>query len=159
MDFIRQLISRDNWTGGDHAAFWRQVNFLDIQPRGDSQKELLAIFRRKLEKECGISIAECGQGNKFLYLDDGLFSGGRLGADLEGWIKGPAPQSAELFIAVIAIHKQGLFFKRKSISDAVAQSGKKISINWEFGLEIEDGIFNVNTSDVLRPTGPETIPP
>ncbi len=156
--FMKRVIHHGKWTGGDPAAFWGQVHFLDIQPRGNSQSELLTLFDLKLKKECGISISECGRGNKFLYLDDGLFSGGRLGADLEGWIRGPAPQNAELFIAVIAIHKQGLFFKRKALSDAITQSRKKITINWGRAVEIEDGLFDVNTSDVLRPTGPGNDP-
>lgn len=155
---LKSLIHHAGWTSGKPTAFWRQVNFLDIQPRGNSQRELLAIFDRKLNKECGLSIADCGQGNKFLYLDDGLFSGGRMGDDLEAWITGPAPRNAELMIAVIALHAQGHFFTERSLKKAIAQSGKDITLSWARHTPIEDGLINVNHSDVLRPTGPGNDP-
>lgn len=156
--FMKSLINHDGWTGGDATAFWQQVNFLNLQPRGNSQRELISLFDRKLQKELGLSIAQCGQGNKFLYLDDGLFSGGRLGADLKNWIANIAPQNAELLIAAIAIHTQGHFFTEKALNEANIQSGKKLTIKWGRLISIEDGLFAIDASDVLRPTGPGNDP-
>ncbi|MBP0447536.1 hypothetical protein J8J14_22505 [Roseomonas sp. SSH11] len=156
--FIKSLIHHHGWTGGDDAAFWQQINFLDLQPRGDSQRELLSLFDENLQKELGLSIAQCGQGNKFIYLDDGLFSGGRIGTDLKNWITNVAPANAELFIALIAIHTQGHYFTEKSLREANVQSGKNLTIKWGRLISIEDGLFAVDASDVLRPTGPGNDP-
>lgn len=152
--FMKSLIHHDGWTGGDADVFWRQVNFLNLQPRGNSQRDLISLFDGKLQKELEFSIAQCGQGNKFIYLDDGLFSGGRLGVDLKDWITNIAPQNAELYIAAIAIHTQGHYFTEKSLKEANDESGKNISIKWVRSILIEDGLFKIDTSDVLRPTGP-----
>lgn len=156
--FMKSLIHHDGWTRGDASAFWRQVNFLNLQPRGNSQRELLSLFDHKLQKELGFSVAECGQGNKFIYLDDGLFSGGRLGSDLKEWILNTAPKNAELLIAAIAIHTQGHYFTNKSLSETNVQSGKNITMKWGRLICIEDGLFAVDASDVLRPTGPGADP-
>jgi len=156
--FMKSLIHHSGWTGGDDAAFWRQVNFLRLQPRGNSQRELLELFDKKLNKELGFSIEQCGRGNKYIYLDDGLFSGGRLGSDLKEWIMNVAPPGAELFIAAIAIHTQGHYFTEKSLRETNVQSGKNLSIKWGRLISVEDGLFSVDTSDVLRPTGPGTDP-
>jgi hypothetical protein len=152
--FLKRLINHRTWTNGDPTSFWRQVHFLNIQPRGRSQTELLALFDATLQEECGLSIAACGQGNHFLYLDDGLFSGSRLGADLENWIKGAAPQNAQLLVALVARHTQGTYFTNKKLPEAIVASGKDITSRWVSEIEIEDGLFRCDESDVLRPTGP-----
>ena len=158
--FLASVVGFDTWTKGDPAAFWRDVHFLDVQPRGNSQRELLLLFDRRLAAATGLSIAQCGKGNKFLYLDDGLFSGGRIGADLKTWIEDAAPAGAELFVATIASHTQGQYFTNRSLEEANARSGKKIAIKWARAISIEDGIFQdrIDHSDVLRPTGPGTDP-
>jgi hypothetical protein len=38
--------------GDDACSFWKGVKFLDIQAGGGSQKEMLALFGKVLEKEC-----------------------------------------------------------------------------------------------------------
>jgi hypothetical protein len=116
------------------------------------------LFDRKLQKELGLSIAECGQGNRYIYIDDGLFSGGRLGTDLKDWIANAAPANAELYIAAIAIHTQGQYFTEKALNEANTQSRKKLTIKWGRLVSIEDGLFAVDASDVLRPTGPGADP-
>ncbi|WP_156629648.1 phosphoribosyltransferase-like protein [Methylobacterium sp. Leaf85] len=149
---IKAMIRFDGWVGADPVAFWRQVNFLNIQPRGHSQTELLTFFDQILREECGISTAECNRGNKFLYLDDGLFSGGRIGADLGSWITNTAPPNAELFIGLIASHTQGRFFVERDLKSNIEASGKNITVKWGAYLKIENGLYKVNDSDVLRPT-------
>lgn len=153
-EFLATVIGHDGWTDGDPRSFWRDTHFLDLQPKGNSQREFLRLFDGQLVRMTGLSIADCGKGNRFLYLDDGLFSGGRLGNDLAAWIEGPAPRNAELFIALIALHTQGEYFTGGKLQTAIAQSGKNIAIKWGRAIAIEDGIFKVDHSDVLRPTGP-----
>ena len=152
--FLRRLINHRTWTNGDPRSFWRQVSFLDIQPRGRSQTELLALFDTTLQEECGISIAACGQGNHFLYLDDGLFSGSRLCADLDNWIKDAAPQEAQLLVALVARHTQGTYFTKKKLTEAIVASGKTITSRWVYEIEIENRRSRTDNSDILRPTGP-----
>lgn len=156
--FLKQLVNHRKWTGECPKSFWEQVEFLNLQPKGNSQRDLLALLDEVLKEECGISIDQCGNGTKFLYLDDGLFSGGRIGSDLKDWINNTAPKDAELMIAVIALHSQGRFFTDKALKETNKNSGKNIVIKWGSLLNIEDGLFKVHESDVLRPKGPGSNP-
>jgi len=156
VEFIKSVIRHENWTQDNPASFWQDVHFLDLQPQGNSQRELLMLFNEQLSNITGRSIAQCGKGNKFLYLDDGLFSGGRIDSDLKAWIENVAPKNAELLVATIAVHTQGLYFTKKSLNETNTKSGKNLSIKWGSAISIEDGLFEVNASDVLRPTGPGT---
>lgn len=151
--FMRKVIQHKAWTKDNITAFWGEMNFLNIQPRGSSQRELLSLFNQELQSVAGLSIEQCGQGNKFIYIDDGLFSGSRIKADLINWVNTTAPKNSELYVALIALHTQGYYFAKKDLDKAVADSGKNISVHWGYLKEIEDGIYNINESDVLRPTG------
>lgn len=156
--FLKSLIHHINWTGENATAFWLQMNFLNLQPRGNSQRELIALFDSILQSELNISVSQCGNSTKYIYIDDGLFSGGRIKSDLKHWISQEAPPNSELYIAVIALHTQGFYFTKKELNEENAKSGKNIKIKYGKLITIEDGIFNCNTSDVLRPTDPGNDP-
>jgi len=154
--FLKTVINHQNWHNGDPKSFWQDMHFLNVQPVGNSQRALLKIFGIKLNEALGLSFQDCAKGDKFLYLDDGLFSGGRIRSDLKTWIENVAPAKAELYIATIAVHEQGRYFKGTELKQAVADSKKNITIKWYHAIRFEDGIFQekVNISDVLRPRGP-----
>ena len=156
--FLETVVGHDSWAKGDPVSFWRDTHFLDLQPRGNSQRELLQLFEPQLIRATGLSIADCGKGNRFLYIDDGLFSGGRLGTDLATWIEEAAPHNADLFVATIALHTQGHYFTANKLNAAIKESGKTISTTWGSAISIEDGLFQMDHSDVLRPKGPGDDP-
>ena len=134
-----------------HAPFWKSVNFLDIQRRGASQTEMLALFSTVLRKECGFTASECGaQPHTFVYLDDAIFSGGRVHKDLTNWIENKAPNEGALHAIVIATH-QGAFFNRSRIRETLQKTEKRIKLTWWHAIELEDRKAYTNESDVLRP--------
>ena len=93
-DFLRALVNNAKLAGADPPAYWSSANFLNIQQNGQSQKEMLKIFSKCLKDECGLDLDDCGEdGGEFIYLDDVMFSGNRVGNDLEQWIRNNAPQS------------------------------------------------------------------
>lgn len=155
--FLSVVAKNAQLTGGDPSTFWRGVCFLDIQQRGSSQKDLLAIFQEVLLKEFGLKLSDCGKiPHTYLYLDDALFSGGHIESDLKTWISNAAPAEAKLSVVTIAFHTQGQFFANNNLNDAMAKAGKKISIAWWRAIEVEDRKGKssqfLNASDVLRPT-------
>jgi len=154
--FLAGLVTHGTLGGDDPKGFWKTTEFLHLQRAGNSQREFLAIFEQALRTKTGLSLADCGSGQpqRFFYLDDALFSGGRIKSDLTRWIEEEAPQEAEVIVAVIGIHEQGHYFAKKDLAAAIKEAGKKIKIRWGKAIDIEDRIFNVDTSDVLRPTGP-----
>ena len=51
--FLAGLFQTEKLVGDDPCAFWKGMKFLDIQGGGASQKEMLALFSKVLEKKCG----------------------------------------------------------------------------------------------------------
>lgn len=85
--FLSGLVKNEKLTGENSRAFWSSTNFLDVQNHGHSQDEMLSLFDATLRRECGLKLQDCGaKGGHFVYLDDVMFSGNRVGNDLAKWI-------------------------------------------------------------------------
>lgn len=151
-DFLRHLVTNDKLAGDDPASYWESAHFLKIQQNGQSQKEMLKLFAKCLDDEYGLDLEECGEpGGDYIYLDDVMFSGGRVGADLEGWIENKAPQTANVHVIVMAYHLLGQYYAKKRLNNAIEQSGKKIKIHYWRLIEIENRKYQKDSSDVLWP--------
>lgn len=151
--FLRSLVSNAKLAGTNPPEFWLSANFLSIQQNGQSQKEMLKLFSKCLEDECDLDFNDCGKdGGDFIYLDDAMFSGNRVGNDLEHWIDNLAPQTATVHVIVTALHSGGSYLVQKRLKKTVADSGKKISIKYWCALEIENRKYYKNSSKVLWPT-------
>ncbi len=151
--FLRHLVTNQKLAGDDPNAYWSSANFLSIQKNGQSQKEMLKLFSKCLKDECGVDLDDCGEdGRDFIYLDDVMFSGNRVGNDLEQWIVNDAPQSATVHVIVAALHSGGSYLVEERLKSVVAQSGKKIAVKWWHALKIENRRTYKNSSGVLWPT-------
>ncbi len=151
--FLRGLATDQEFCGDDPKAFWSSANLLDIQQGGNSQREMLAIFGELLKQELGLELADCGSDSgPFVYLDDGLFGGGRIKQDLTTWIRDDAPEKCELRVVVAALHTLGLYFVGKKIDELRANTKKKVTVSWWRIQEIENRRYFRNRSDVLWPT-------
>ena len=85
--FFARQIKHKQLAGDSPCDFWRSAHFLDIQRDGHSQTEIRELFGEALNSQCGFATEDCGSaGGAFIYLDDVLFSGGRIGTDLSTWI-------------------------------------------------------------------------
>lgn len=152
-DFLRALVANARLAGSDPAPYWSSANFLSIQQNGQSQKEMLRLFSKCLEEECGLDLDDCGEdGGDFIYIDDVMFSGNRVGNDLGQWIVNDAPQSATVHVIVAALHSGGSYLVDRRLKSVVEQSGKKIAVKYWRALEIENRKSYKNSSGVLWPT-------
>jgi len=152
--FIDSMVVNSNFAGNDPAAFWKGVQVLDLQTAGNSQKDMIALLDESLQRQCGIALAQCGaQPHTYIYLDDALFSGGRIRNDLVNWVKKFSPGQAKVAVLVIAHHRLGQWYSSKKIEEAALDAGKTIDIKWWRAIEIEDRKAYTINSDVLRPTG------
>ncbi|NRA21145.1 MAG: hypothetical protein HRU05_11760 [Oceanospirillaceae bacterium] len=151
-DFLRRLVSNRQLAGANPTEYWSSVSFLNIQQNGQSQKEMLKLFAICLKDECGLDFNYCGEdGGDFVYLDDVMFSGNRVGNDLEPWIVNNAPQSAKVHVIMAAFHTGGLHQVTQRLNKAIAQSGKNIDITYWRKFEIENRKWYKNSSQVLWP--------
>lgn len=155
--FLKSVATNKKLAGDDPAAYWKGVRFLRLQQAGHSQRDMLRLFDKRLQKSCGLAIDDCGDDpHTFAYLDDAVFSGGRVGSDLVRWIKTDAPKKATVAVMVMAVHSLGEYFAGNDIKKAADAAGKTIEIVWWRAMTIEDRKAYMASSDVLRPTA---IPP
>lgn len=108
-----------------------------------------------LQKQCKLDIDKCGCGSTsgaFIYLDDVLFSGGRIGTDLSAWIVDDAPAKAIVHILVIATHRLGEWQCTERLKKAATAAGKKIEFHCWAAARFENRKANRDTSEVLWPT-------
>ena len=151
-DFLSRLVTNKELAGDDPKKFWTRANVLRIQQDGQSQKEMVKLFAASLEEQCGLKLANCGvNGGDYIYLDDVLFGGNRVGADLETWITNTAPKSATVHVILIAYHTLGQYFTNNKLIEASRRVGKKIDIRfWRLGV-LENRLRYRNDSEVLWP--------
>lgn len=154
--FLTALTKNEKLTGKNPAEFWKSVNFLRLQTAGNSQRDMLNLFDAAMKEAHGFGIDDCGSNAaEFIYLDDALFSGGRIKTDLIQWIKNAAPVQAKVSVLVIGVHTLGEWFAGNDIKKAADEAGKQIQIEWWRAVTFEDRKAYMDNSDVLRPT---TIP-
>jgi len=151
--FLMNLTTHNKFCNGDPKTFWKRANLLDIQQGGNSQREMLAIFDELLKQEVGQEISDCSSNDgPFVYLDDGLFGGGRIFQDVSSWITKASPGKCELRIVVAALHMLGKYYVEKKIGELITKTKKQISLSWWRIHEVENRRYYKNESDVLWPT-------
>lgn len=150
--FLRGMVKSEKIAGKDPCAFWARAHFLKIQTSGYSQKEMLENVDEILRKECKLSVDNCGKsGGDYVYVDDVMFSGIRVGNDLSAWIADKAPATATVHIVVAAIHTSGEYLVGKRLRKAIADSGKGIDLKYWRIATVENRKYHKNDSGVLWP--------
>lgn len=150
--FFSHQIKHEKLTGPDPAGFWTASHLLDIQQNGHSQTEIRQLFAAALLEQCGLDLDECGAaGGAYIYIDDVIFTGGRVRNDLTAWIRDTAPATAVVHILVIAAHKLGEWQCTKNLKEVAAGVGKEIEIHVWAAARIENRKAYRNTSEVLWP--------
>lgn len=151
--FLAKLVKNPKLAGADPAAYWAKANLLRIQKAGQSQREMVSLFGDALAQQCSLDITKCGaEGGNYIYLDDVLFTGGRIASDLAAWIADKAPANAVVHVILMAMHTSGHYYITSNrLKKATATSGKNIKINFWRLLDIENQRNRRNDSNVLWP--------
>lgn len=150
-EFLRVVGTSPKFTGGNPAEYWPRVGLLDIQTRGNSQREMLGLFRQELHAALGLTLTGPGEGTDFVYFDDVLFTGGRIQTDLKAWMQ-TAPAQARVRIVVLAFHRFGQFKTKTALDEEARRLGKTITFEFWRAYEIEDRKSERRNADVLCPT-------
>lgn len=151
--FIDSAVTGASFVGSDPCKFWQGVKVLDLQTAGTSQKSMITILAESLHRQCGLALASCGAvPHTFLYMDDVLFSGGRIRADIGKWITDSAPVKAELVILIMASHQYGEWDTNNKLIDLAKKFGKSININWQRCAMFENRKRYIRNSDIYCPT-------
>lgn len=154
----RSYISREMMLGfveGIAVAIKDSVNrfsLLSIQHGGQSQEHLVEILNEKLVgligTPCDINADDYPY---YIYIDDVLFSGGRVKNDITAWLENSAPESAVVYIVLYGAHTYGEWKTGKSLREAATRLGKNIQFEWRKYVSYENRKTYTCNSDVLRP--------
>ena len=102
--FIDSIVINAKFASANPFEFWQGVKVLNLQTAGHSQKDMLTLLGESLQRQCGLAMGLCGiSPHTYLYLDDAVFSGGRVRSDVIKWIKEAAPAKAKLVVLVIGL--------------------------------------------------------
>lgn len=149
--FIDSIVVKANFAGANPCDFWQGVRVLNLQTAGNSQKDMLTLLEDSLQRQCGLAVELCGvSAHTYLYLDDAVFSGGRVRSDIIKWIKEVAPTKAKLVVLVIGLHSE--WYSTEKIGEAAKAAGKSIELKWRRAASFENRKSEINNSDVMCPT-------
>ena len=149
--FFTKLVENKQLAGGNPHDFWHNATILDIQHQGHSQTEIRKLFGKVLDGKYGLKIDQCGSiGDTFIYLDDALFTGGRIGADLSDWIA-KGPKKATLHIVVIASHLLGEWMCEGRLREVAIEAEKDIDLHIWAAIRFENRKSFRHDSEVLWP--------
>ena len=150
--FLNAVLIKKELASSDPCSFWPRVGILNIQLRGDSQREMIVLFDELLFSLCGLHTSDCGtDATTFVYLDDAIFTGNHVRNDLQRWIGQDAPKTSRVHIVTIAYH-EGKYYAEDQIQKAAKAAGKTVHLKWWACLPLEDRNKFIAISDVLRPT-------
>ena len=136
--FFANLVENNRLASDKPHDFWHNATILDIQHQGHSQTEIRKLFGEVLNEKYGLNIDQCGSiGGAFIYLDDALFTGGRIGTDLSKWIEN-GPEKATLHIVVIASHRFGEWKCKDRLREATIEAKKDIDLHFWTAIRFEN---------------------
>lgn len=152
-DYLRRVITSTNLTQGDPKTFWLGTHILANQQNGQSQLDLLSIFRELRKEVLDVpSSYRPSNGNTYLYLDDALFSGNRILQDLRPWIKNDAPAQSTLLVVVCHSYTGGEWYVLNELKKCRDEAKKDISISVLREKTYENRKKYRDSSDVLWPS-------
>ncbi|MNU86114.1 hypothetical protein D3C71_758680 [compost metagenome] len=153
--FIGNLIQNPNFSTTNPIGFWKNISLLNIQRKGNSQSELISLLCNKIEEHYSINLTPRinSKSIHYIYLDDFLFSGGRLISDLSLWIDENAPNKCTISIVLMGWYKGGHWYVKNKLTEIARDCKKEIDFNfWSFEhYRLENRMRYKDTSDVLWP--------
>ncbi len=151
--FFDRVIESRRLAGNEPREFWRAAHLLDVQQDGNSQSEIRKLFSDTIKQKYGFVAGAAGVGNGvFVYLDDVLFSGGRVGTDLSKWIAGQAPSTATVHVVTIASHRFGEWKCKDRLTNDAREAGTKLELRLWAARRVENRLSHRDDSEVLWPT-------
>lgn len=133
-------------------SFWAGTQLLSIQQQGQSQAELVQQLQALLQQQQLTTATTPETTQRWLYLDDILFSGNRIRQDLKRWLHESAPQAGEVILRVQAAYTSGIHYTLQQLNRYAAEAGKNFSFGFSVGLTLENRKAYRELADVLSPS-------
>lgn len=152
--FIDKILSPQGILGDDEDQFLPNLQFLDIQTRGNSQKDLLKLANKITMSKYGININQKSSNSiVYVYLDDCLFSGNRALSDIRDWLNNSIFNSRRpiyLFLIFLGCHTSGKRYFENKIQSLAKE--KKVYLTVETDLTFHNLFWETKKYECLWPT-------
>jgi hypothetical protein len=127
---LSRVVGSDKLALPSPAEFWRKVNFLRIQAKGESQRVMLSLFEEALKSATGLTLAQCGSADgPYFYLDDCIFTGTHVRWDIINWVKTrDAPKAAKVYILSLAHHRERIQYTKNRIQQEARSVNKDVTV-------------------------------
>jgi hypothetical protein len=154
LKFIDALIQSPSIYVEEKDSYWNKVSLLDIQKNGNSQKELNTILHGKLNELYDVPNIIGKESEEYIYLDDFIFSGNRLFADMDLWLRNNSLSKARVCVITIGWYAYGQYKTEKRLKDLAKSLGKEIDFVFTSFNEyrLENRLYRKNYSTVFWPT-------
>ena len=149
--FFDRVIESQKLAGSEPREFWHAAHLLDIQQDGNSQSKIRKLFSQAIEQKYKVVTGGAGNG-VFVYLDDVLFSGGRVGNDLSKWIAEHDSSNATVHVVAIAMHRFGEWKCSQRLKTEARDADKKLRFRFWAERRVENRLSHRHVSEVLWPT-------
>lgn len=92
----------------------KDITFINSEQKGSSQSELLKIVNEIMKEKYNIDINECQNSNKYLYIDDCIFTGNTLINDLKRYVEKNNIKDSKIYIfTIVAYNKSFTYIDNK----------------------------------------------
>lgn len=150
--FFEQIWGTTAIMGEDPRRSLTQIQFLDIQINGHSQKRLLDLLEKYYLEKKKVTINRCNNMNvkKYIYLDDCMYTGSTLIKDISHWIDDMSPNSnTKLYVLFIGLYNGNFEYVSDRIVKKCNEKGITVSIYNKY--EYNNSLLNDPPYDVLWP--------
>ncbi|MFM6072837.1 MAG: hypothetical protein ACKPB9_14830, partial [Dolichospermum sp.] len=145
---ITEVLTSQEIFGNNPSAAIPYIQFLDIQRKGSSQKDLLKLANDISTKKYGIGINQSSlQPLVYLYLDDCLFSGSTVYYDVEKWLDKAIPKT-KIYLIFLGCYSSGKRYYIDNKLMSIAQK-KEVSVKTGSLLRLDNLSWNEEKYDCL----------
>ena len=148
--FLTEILISQKIFGSNPSETISYTQFLDIQRKGSSQKDLLKLANEITIKKYGVGINKSSlQPLVYLYIDDCLFSGSTVYYDVEKWLDQAIPKTT-IYLIFLGYYTSG---KRYYIDNKLIPLAKKREVAVKIGafLKLDNLSWNESKYDCLWP--------
>lgn len=135
------------------ASTVSKIQFLDIQNKGESQKRLVGLLEKHYYKNNNVLINRRNnpEVQKYIYLDDCMFTGLTLIKDICNWIDNGKPnRNTKLDIVFLGIYNGNFEYVKKRVREKCLEKGIEVEFYWAYQYN-NDIRNNMPPYDILWP--------
>ncbi|MGI0480691.1 hypothetical protein ACN4EE_07865 [Geminocystis sp. CENA526] len=149
VSFLKAIFKRQDIFGENPSSTIPCTNFLNIQRKGSSQKDLIKLASNVAYNEYGTIINEnISSPIGFIYLDDCIFSGNTVVHDLESLLSQNKLSNCQIYFVFLACHSSGIKYMFKRLQTVAKK--KNIDLpHYFYSVEFENNDLNSDKYDCL----------